>query len=198
MAKMSLKEKLNVEDLYNQFLGMDQQQRLITLGGIAFVLILLIVIPVSCASSKISKSEKNIMNHEKNMDELVSRIKDYQAVQEKVKAVEGQWAGRSKVSLSTALESLSQQSGLDKNIDSIKAQPPSAGEKDILEEHVAAVRLSRAPLPQAIDFLYKIESYPQAGFKVKKLQIKPRYDSRQLFDLNFEVSTFALKEGAGN
>lgn len=175
---------------------MDQQQRILALVGVAVVLLLIVVIPVSCASSKISKSQKNILNHEKNMDDLMAKLKEYQSVQGKMKTVENQWAGRAKVSLSTTLESLSAQSGLDKNIDAIKEQPPSGGDKDILEEHVAAVRLSRVPLSQAVDYLYKIESMPQAGLKVKKLQIKPRYDNRQLFDLSFEVSTFALKEGA--
>ena len=197
MPKLSLKERLNVEEIYNQFLGLDPNQRILALVGTAIVLLLIIIIPISCASSKISKLERNVINHEKNMDDLVSKLKEYQSLQNRVKAVEGQWAGRSRVSLSTTLESLSAQSGLDKNIDAIKEQPPSMGEKDILEEHVAAVRVSRAPLAQAIDYLYKIESFPNAGLKVKKLQMKPRYDNRQLFDLSFEVSTFTLKEGGG-
>ena len=195
MPKISLKERLNVEEIYNQFLGLDPQQRMLALAGTAVVLLLIIIIPISCASSKLSKLEKTVIGHEKNMDDLMGKLKEYQSLQSRVKATEAQWAGRSKVSLSTTLESLSAQSGLDKNIDSIKEQPPSMGEKDILEEHVAAVRLSRAPFSQAIDFLYKIESLPNAGLRVKKLQMKPRYDNRQLFDLSFEVSTYALKEG---
>jgi len=163
--------------------------------GLGVVLLLLIVIPISCASSKLSKLEKSVTGHQRNMDDLMGKLKEYQSIQNRMKAVEAQWAGRSGLSLSTTLENLSGQSGLDKNIDAIKEQPPSMSDKDILEEHVASVRISRAPLPQAMDYLYKIESFPNAGLKIKKLQMKPRYDNRQLFDLSFEVSTYALKKG---
>src|SRR5262245_25705735 len=142
MPKLSLKERFNVEELYNTFLGLAPRERTFAVAGIVVVLLLVILIPVSCASSKISKKEKNILSHEKNMDDLVTRLGEYQSALRRMKAAESQWTGRSKISLSTTLESLSTQSGLDKNIDAIKEQPPSMGEKDILEEHVAAVRIS--------------------------------------------------------
>lgn len=195
-GKTSLKETLNLEELYNRFLGLDQQQRNLTIIGIAVLLLLLIIIPVTCASSKLSQKEKKILNHSKNMDELVSKILEYQKVQSKMKQMEAQWAGRSKISLSTTLESLSAQSGLDKNIETIKEQPPSP--QDILEQHSADVRLSRVGLSQLLDYLYKIESFQQGALKVDKLQLRPRYDNRQLFDVSFTVSTYSLKEGANS
>ncbi len=195
-GKSSLKEKLNLEELYNQFLGLDSQQRTLAMVGIGIVLLLLIIIPITCASSKLSEKEKKILNHSKNMDELVSKLQEYQKIESKMKQMESQWTARSKISLSTTLESLSAQSGLDKNIDTIKEQPPSAG--DILEEHSADVRLSRVALSQIIDYLYKVESFQQGALKVSKLQLKPRYDNRQLFDVSFTVSTYAIKEGASS
>lgn len=196
LGKTSLKEKLNLGELYNQFLGLDSQQRILTLVGIAVVLLLLIIIPISCASSKLSEKEKKILNHSKNMDDLVSKLQEYQKAQNKMKEMEAQWAGRSKISLSTTLESLSVQSGLDKNIDTIKEQAPTAG--DILEEHSADVRLSRVALSQVLDYLYKIESFQQGALKVNKIQLHPRYDNRQLFDVSFTVMTYAIKEGASS
>ena len=195
-GKSSLKETLNIEELYNRFLGLDEQQRTLTIVGIVVVLLLLIIIPVTCASSKLSQKEKKILNHSKNMDELVSKILEYQKVENKMKQMETQWAGRSKISISTTLESLSAQSGLDKNIDTIKEQTPSAG--DIFDQHSADVRLSRVGLSQLLDYLYKIESFQQGALKVDKLQLHPRYDNRQLFDVSFTVSTYAIKEGANS
>jgi type II secretory pathway component PulM len=195
MPKTSLKERLNLEELYTNFLGLEARERVLALAGVGLVLLLIILLPISCASSKISKKEQNVLSHEKNMDDLMSKLQDYQTILNRMKSMETQWAGRSKISLSTTLESLSAQSGLDKNIDTIKEQPPATG--DVLEEHAADVRLSRVPLAQAIDYLYKIENSSQGALKIKKLQIKPRFDNRQLFDLSFQVSTYVLKEGAG-
>lgn len=195
-GKGSFKDKLNVEELYNHFLGLDSQQRNIAIVGIAVVLLLLIIVPITCASSKLSQKEKKILNHSKNMDDLVSDLAEYQTVQNKMKQMESQWAARSKISLSSTLESLSAQSGLDKNIDSIKEQPPSAG--DLLIENAADVRLSRVGLSQLLDYLYKVESFQQGALKIGKIQLKPRYDNRQLFDVSFTVTTFSIKEGASS
>ncbi|MBF0492751.1 MAG: hypothetical protein HQM15_08220 [Deltaproteobacteria bacterium] len=192
MGRYSLKEKLNPEELYNQFLSLDEQQRLFATIGSVLLLLLLVFVPVTCAGSKISKLQKNIFNHEKNMDELSSKLREYQLVDSQLKAIKSQWEGRGKIPLSTTLESLSAQSGLDKNIDAIKEQP-SSGSEGLVEENIAAVRVSRVSMQQAIDYLYKIESFQRGVLKVKKLQIKPRYDNRQQFDLNFDVSTYTLK-----
>ena len=196
-SKYSLKERLNVEELYNVFLGLDSRQQIIALVGTGIFLLLLIFIPISCASSKISKKEKNVLNHQKNMEDLQTKLREYQDLIGRQKAIEGSWSGKGKVAISTTLESLSAQSGIDKNIDSIKENPATAS-SDILDEQSASVRVSRVSLQQALDYLYKIETFPQAGFKVKKLQIKPRYDNRQLFDVSFDVSTYSLKEGASS
>lgn len=194
--KHSLLKRINFERLYERFLDLTPRERMITAGGIGFLLVLIIFLPISCASSKISKTQRNVLNHEKNMNELVLKLKAYQEVNGRLRAIESQWAGRGKISLSTTLESISAQNGLDKNIDTIREQPSSGG--DVVEEFSADVRVSRVPLSQAIDYLYKIEHYPQAELKIKQLQIKPRYDNRQLFDLSFRVSTYALKRGEGS
>ncbi len=195
--KYSLKARLNLDEIYNIFLGFDSRERLFAISGVLLVLLIVVFVPLSCASSKISEKQSNILSHEKNMDELVAKLKDYQSSQARLKAVQSKWAGRSKISLSATLEDLSRQSGLDKNIDSIKESPPSGGDKEALEENLASVRVTRAPLSQVLDFFYKIESFGQGGIKIKKLLIKPRYESRQLFDVTFDVSTYSLKEGGG-
>ncbi len=193
MGRNSLKEKLNPEELYNQFLGLDQQQRLIAIIGSVFLLLVLVFVPISCAGSKISKLQKNIFNHEKNMDELSSKLREYQQVDGQLKTLKSEWESRGKISIITTLEALSNQSGLDKsNIDGFKEQAPVSGE-GMLEENIAGVRISRVSMQQALDYLYKIESYQQGALKIKKLQMKPRYDNRQLFDLNFEVSAYSIK-----
>ncbi len=195
ISKHSILERINFERFYEYFLDLAPKERILVASGLAIFVLLLIFVPISCASSKISKTQKNVVNHEKNMNELVSKIKNYRAITGRLKAIETQWSARGKISLSSTLESISSQNGLNKNIDTIREQPPSGG--DMVEENSADVRLSRISLPQAMDFLYKIENYNQGGLKIKQLQIKPRYDNRQQFDLSFQVSTYSLKEKGG-
>ncbi|HKY63241.1 MAG TPA: hypothetical protein VJR29_07460 [bacterium] len=187
-GKYSLKERLNIEELYNTFLGLGPREQVLSAVGIGIVLLLLIVIPVACASSRLSKLEKQIDSHEKNVSKVVDKLGEYQQAQSKFKAVEGRIRPKSQVQLTTKLESLATQSGIGQNIDSLKEMPGTPGED--FEEVVVAVRLSRLPLSQLVEFLYGIESQNDLSLKIKRLQLKPRYDNRQQFDANFEVSTY--------
>ena len=49
-------------------------------------------------------------------------------------------------------------------------------------------------LEQLVRYLYQIENSPQL-LKIKKLEIKPRFNNRQILTVTFRVSAFTLKEG---
>ncbi|MCE9624225.1 MAG: type II secretion system protein M [Deltaproteobacteria bacterium] len=187
-SKYSWKERLNVEELYNTFIGFAPREQILVGVGIGVVLLLLVLVPVSCGSSKLTKLEKQIESHEKNVSKVVDKITELQQVQGKMKSVETRIRPKSQVQLTTKLEALATQSGIGPNIDSLKEVPGTPGED--FEEMVVGVRLSRLSLSQLIEFLYGIESQNDLSLQVKRLQLKPRYDNRQQFDANFEVSTF--------
>jgi len=187
-GKYSWKERLNIEELYNTFIGFAPREQVLVGVGIAVVLLLLVIVPMSCASSKLSKLEKQIDSHEKNVSKVVDKITELQQVQGKMKAVETRIRPKSQVQLTTKLEALATQSGIGQNIDSLKEVPGTPGED--FEEMVVGVRLSKLSLSQLIEFLYGIESQNDLSLQIKRLQLKPRYDNRQQFDANFEVSTF--------
>ena len=192
-GKYSLKERLNLSELYDTFLGMGPREQILSAVGVGVVVILLIVIPISCASSRLGKMEKQITDHEKNVTKVVNKIGEYKAVQSKLEEVEKTIRPKSQVQLTTRLESLATQSGIGSNIDSLKEKPGTPGED--FEEVVVAVRMSKLSLSQIIEFLYGIESQKDLILKINRMQLKPRYDNRALFDINFEVSTLVSTQG---
>lgn len=194
-SKYALKERLNLNELYQTFLGMGPREQILALVGVGVVLLLLVIIPFSCASSKLSKLEKQITNHEKNVGKVVSKINDYKTAEARLKKVEAKILPKSKVQLTTRLESLATQSGIGGNIDSLKEKPGTPGED--FEEVIADVRMSKLSLSQVIEFLFGIENQKDLSLKVIRMKIKPRYDNRQLFDVNFEVSTLAAVPQGG-
>ncbi|KAB2840783.1 hypothetical protein F9K50_05165, partial [bacterium] len=187
-GKYSWKERLNIEELYNTFIGFAPREQILVGVGVGVGLLLLILIPFACGSSRLSKLESQIQSHERNASKVVDKITELQQAQAKMKAVEGRIRPKSQVQLTTKLEALATQSGIGQNIDSLKEMPGTPGED--FEEMVVAVRLSRLSLSQLIEFLYGIESQSDLSLQVKRLQLKPRYDNRQQFDANFEISTY--------
>lgn len=194
-GKYSWKERLNLEEAYNTFLGLGPREQIIVGGGVGLVLLLLIILPISCASSRLGKLQTQIRNHEKNVSQVVSKIAEYRKEQERMRNLEHTIRPKSQVQLTTRLESLATRSGIGANIDSLKEQPGTPGED--FEELVVAVRMSKLSLNQLVEFLYGIETQKDIKMKINRLQLKPRYDNRSQFDANFEVSTLVSTQGEG-
>ncbi len=86
----SLKEKLNLDELYSNFSGFNSQQRAFAVGGVILALLIIVVLPISCASSKLTKMEKQIVNHESDVTKIVEKIAEYQVLEQQLKLIEGQ------------------------------------------------------------------------------------------------------------
>jgi hypothetical protein len=194
-SKYAIFERFNLESLYNTFLGLQPKEQMIAMivGGI--ILLVIIIMPVSLAGSKISKLEKSISTGTDQINDVVREIGEYNKEKSKLVAVEGLLKAGYDTSISTTLENLATQSGIKENVESLKerALVPS----EIFDEASVDVRVSRVTLAQIIDFLYKIEGEKSKVLRVKQIQIKPRYDNRKLLDTNFTVSTFKLSSEGG-
>ena len=186
-GKYSLKERLNLGELYDTFLGLGPREQIMAGVGVGLVVILLIVVPISCASSKLGKMEKQIVNHEKNVTKVIDKITEYKKAQARMKQMEDTIKPKNQVQLTTRLESLATKSGIGGRIDSLKEKPGTPGED--FEEVVVDVRMSKLSLSQIIEFLYGVESQRDLSLKINRMKLKPRYDNRQQFDVNFEVTT---------
>jgi General secretion pathway, M protein. len=194
-SKYSWKERLNIEELYNTVIGLSQREQIMVAAGAFVVLVLLVVLPITCASSRLGKLEKQITNHEKDVGKVVAKISEYKSRQAAFSQVQTKIKPKSQVQLTTRLESLANQSGISANIDGLKEVPGTPGED--YEELVVSVRMSKLSLSQVIEFLYGIENQADINLLIRRLQLKPRYDNRQQFDVNFEVSTLVSTEGGG-
>lgn len=192
-GKHSLKERLNIQELYDTLLGLSPREQMVAIAGVVLVLVLLIVLPISCASSRLGKLEKQIQNHEKNFRKVGEKINVYKAAQVRYKKISASIRPKTQVQLTTRLESLATKSGIGNRIDSLKENPGTPGEE--FEEKVVAARMSKLSLNQIVEFLHNIESQTDLNLRISRLQLKPRYDNRQQFDVSFEVSTLVATEG---
>ena len=126
-GKYSLKERINFSELYDTFMGLGPREQILAAVGVGIVLLLLIIIPVSCASSRLGRMQKQITDHEKNVAKVMDKIGEFKGAQARMKKVESTIRPKSQVQLTTRLESLATQSGIGKNIDSLKTKPGTPG-----------------------------------------------------------------------
>ena len=93
------------------------------------------------------------------------------------------------------MESLAEKSGIKDRIENIKER--AATPSELFDEVAVDVRITKVTVPQLVDFLYNIEQHPQLFLKVKQIQVKRRYDNRQLLDVSFQASTYRLQGTGG-
>lgn len=187
-------ERLKIANLYSAYFGMSPREQTIALIGAALVLILVVVLPIAIASSRIGKLERDVTEGRRQFKDIVRAIDLYEKKRNQLAGMQQQLAGGFDQSISTTLESIAEQNGIKEKIDSLKEKP--AATTDLFEEASVDVRLKRVVLQQLVDFLYAIEHHPDKMLRLKQLSIKPRFDNKQDLDVSFTVSTYRLLEGA--
>lgn len=189
--RTSILDRIPWEQAYTSFLALEQRKQLLVLGGLVFFLLMVVLLPVSCASRKLGKLEKEYLNSQKNLTILADKVKETKALETQLRAIESSLSKNQNASIATVLENLAAEVGISKNINSLKPRKISSSEE--FEVQGLDVRLSQISLPAVVDYLSKIENSDKITMKVSKLQIKPRYSNRSELDVTFQVSTIIPK-----
>ncbi|HBF13921.1 MAG TPA: hypothetical protein DDW49_11145 [Deltaproteobacteria bacterium] len=191
-SKYGILGRLNPEDLYNAFLGLEQRQQVFMAIGLFILLVCLIVLPISCASSKLSELEQTVKKGDQGQKEIIDKIAKYQGMKAGFETLKKSFAKGG--SLTTAVESIANQVGIGSNIEQLK--PITLASSDYYDEEGVDIVMNAVSLSQLVDFLNKLEHYQSIPIKITKFQIKPRYRRRQELTATLQASTIKLKEVA--
>ncbi len=185
-------DRLKIQNLYNAYLGMQPREQTVALIAAGIILVLVVVLPVMVASGRINKLQRSIEDGNTQLKNITREIDDLNESRAQLKQVEGTLAGGFDASISTTLETLAGKAGIKDRIDSLKEKP--AAPSDLFDEASVDVRLKKVTLAELLDYLYSIEQNPERLLRLKRLEIKPRYDNKKEFDVSFQVSTYRLLE----
>jgi hypothetical protein len=188
-------EKLKPENIYNAYLGMTSREQTFALVGAVVLSILIIVLPISVASSRITKLQREVGQGSRQLKDIMHAIEAYEAENAKLDGLLQFLSGGFDSSVSTTLETLAEKEGVKDKIDSLKERASAPSE--IFDESSVDVRLKKTSLEQLINYLYAIENQQGKVLRLKKLSMKTRFDKKQDLDVSFTVSTYRLLEGAG-
>lgn len=188
-------ERLKIENLYNAYLGMNSREQTMALIAAAVVIILVVVLPITVASNRIGRLEKNVVQGRKQLRDVMRAIESYDSRRVYLDQLQKLFAGGFDSSISSTLESIAEKHGMKDRIDSLKERAVAPSE--LFDESSVDVRLKRVRLEQLVGFLHAIEDQPDTLLRLKKLSIKTRFDNKQDMDVSFTVSTYRLLEGVG-
>lgn len=183
-------ERLNPSNLYNTYLGMTGREQTFALIGIGIALFLIVVLPVSMATAKLSGLRSEAVDGREQISTLAAEIEKYNQIQSEYESLKSRMTSPSEVSLPSILESVAQKEGIKDSIDSIKNLSGSAS--GALQEVSADVRLRKVSLSVLINYLHAIENYEGAKLRLSQLEIRPRYDNVKELNVTFVVSTYQM------
>ena len=183
---------LKIGNIYNTYLGMNSREQTIALVVAGVIAALVIIVPISVASGRIGRLERDIDRGQKQVRDIVREIDKYQDLRSELIAAEKKLAGGFDSSIATTMESLATKAGIGGQIDSLKEKPTATS--DLLDEVTVDVRLKKVGLKDLITYLHSIEQNPTKLLRLRTLDIKPRYDNKSELNASFSVSTFRLLE----
>ena len=162
-------------------------------AGAALVLFLIFKLAIDPLFKHSSELDRQIVTARRQLAELRTMQQEYQRQKSVVDNINSQLKRQQNFAIVSRLEELARQTGIQPNKILSMRQAPSTPNEMYNEESIE-VKMDGVTLEQLVRYLYQIEHSPQL-LKIKRLDIKPHLDNRQLLNTVFRVSAFTLKEG---
>lgn len=194
-SRYSFLRRFNFETMYNTFLGLAPREQLFALIGLGILILFLVGLPLSLASSKLTSLETELEQGHEKQRELGRRLEQYRQLSQKLKAIEAGLEKGFDATISTTLTNLAGEAGMKDRIQNVRERGATPAE--LFDEITVEVQLAKVTVPQLIDFLYKIEKNPNLLLRIKQMRIKRRFDNKQLLDVQFQASTYRLQQVGG-
>ena len=136
--------------------------------------------------------DRQIVTARRQLAELRTMQQEYQRQKTVVDSINSQLKRQQNFAIFSRLEEFAGQTGIRNKI--LYMKPTVSTPSEVYNEESVEIKMEGVTLEQLVRYLHQIENSPQL-LKIKRLEIKPRFDNRQILTVTFRVSAFTLKEG---
>ena len=182
-------QHFSMDNLMTAFADLSTERKAAALVVLGLVIVLILFLPLSLVSGKVSSLKKEISSAQNGYAQVVEKAAEYERTKTEIEVLESRF-GRAGGALTTRIEGAAKQAGL--TVDQVKEKAPQ--ETDFLEINSLEVKISNVVLTQLMDLLFSLENDKTSPMQIRKIQIKPKTNNRQILDVSFEVATFAVKK----
>jgi general secretion pathway protein M len=177
----------------NFWQNMQPRERMFIAGaGAALVLFLIFKLGIDPAFKYSADLDRQIVAARRQLADLRTMQQEYQRQKSVVDGINNQLKRQPNFAIFSRLEELAGQTGIRSKI--LHMKPTVATPNEVYNEESVEVKMEGVTLEQLVRYLHQVENSPQL-LKIKRLEIRPRFDNRQILAATFRVSAFTLKEG---
>jgi general secretion pathway protein M len=177
------------------FLRNLQPRERLFVGGAGAVLVVFLIfkLTIDPMLKRSAELDRQIVTARQQLNELRTMQQDYQRQKSVVDSINSQLKKQPNFAIFSRLEELAGQTGIRSKI--VHMKPTVSTPNEVYKEESVEVKMEGVTLEQLVQYLYQVENSPQL-LKIKRLEMKPRFDNRQILTTTFRVSAFTLKEGS--
>ena len=177
----------------NFWQSMQPRERLF-LGGAGAMLVLFLIFKfgIDPLFKHSADLDRQIVTARRQLTELRTMQQEYQRQKTVFDSINNQLKKQQNFAIFSRLEEFAGQTGIRNKI--LYMKPTVSTPSEVYNEESVEVKMEGVTLEQLVRYLHQIENSPQL-LKIKRLEIKPRFDNRQILTATFRVSAFTLKEG---
>ena len=171
-----------------------REQILVVGAGILVFVAVLFTFVIDPILARAANLDRRIAAAARQLAELHTLHNDYRHQKQIVDRIDAQLRRqRRNFAILSHLEQVAGQTGIQDKIQSMNtvASPPNTAYR----EDSVEVRMEGVTLTQLTEYLHRVESSPQV-VRIKRLQVSPTRENRQLLSARFRVSVFSLAESA--
>jgi len=161
-------------------------------GGAVLVLFLFFKVAIDPVFKHSADLDRQIVTARRQLDDLRTMQQEYQRQKSVVDTINNQLKKQQNFAIFSRLEEFAGQTGIRNKI--LYMKPTVSTPSEVYNEESVEIKMEGVTLEQLVRYLHQIENSPQL-LKIKRLEIKPRFDNRQIRTATFRVSAFTLKEG---
>jgi general secretion pathway protein M len=177
----------------NFWRNLQPRERLFLGGaGAALMLFLIFKIAIDPVFKHSADLDRQIVTARRQLAELRTMQQEYQRQKSVADSINNQLKRQQNFAIFSRLEELATQTGIRNKI--LYINPTVSTPSEMYREESVEVKMDGVTLEQLVRYLHQVENSPQL-LKIKRLDIKPRFDNRQILTATFRVSAFTLKEG---
>ena len=171
-----------------------QPRERLFLGGAGAVLVLFLIFKfaIDPLFKHSTDLDRQIVAARRQLVELRTMQQEYQRQKAVVDTINSQLKRQQNFAIFSRLEEFAGQTGIRNKI--LYMKPTVSTPSEMYNEESVEVKMEGVTLEQLVRYLHHIENSPQL-LKIKRLEIKPRFDNRQILTATFRVSAFTMKEG---
>lgn len=191
--KFSKLKRFNFDDIYNSFLSLDKRGQI--LSGIGFVLIILLILllPASCVSSKLSSKEGEYNDYLNKASQVYGYLLQYSRLQKNFEKAGQDLSKSGKDALQTIVYNLAEEVGI--NINRVSVKSYKSTPKENYEEITIEVSVSSVLLDEMLKLIDKLTHYDKLPLKLLKVVLN--VDNREKNTLrksDLVISTIRLSK----